>query len=297
LALAATLLATAFGRILAVTEPPPDPIRLGLYEWMATAPIVIAADVVADDGKFVQAVTRTPIKGGLRAATVVLVDQRQANRDREPGVPASDLVKGRGYLLLLSASTRGKNEAHQVFDLVRGVKGSKELPVEGSDATIAAAVRLAEIQERANDAYLWASLPDLLQDENPLLVDAALDLYVKFRRESVAQVPVLQPLLEHPRPDFRRRAVLLLGRILAKTSSTDLPERPQIIAELTGRARRDEDVGARREAVTALAPLPDTGIDETLRAVAQDDPDQDVRFEAEKSAFVRSGAQRTKRSD
>jgi hypothetical protein len=297
LALAATLLGTAFGRTVAVTEPPPDPIRLSLYEWMATAPIVIAADILADDGKFVQAVTRAPIKGGLSVDTVVLVDLRQANRDREPGVAASDLVKGRGYLLLLTASTRGKKEPYQVFDLVRGVKGSKELPVEGSAATIAAAARLAKIQERENDAFLWASLPDLLQDENPFLVDAALDLYVKFRRESVGLVPVLQPLMEHPRPDFRRRAVLLLGRILAKTGATELPERPEIIAELTGRARRDDDVAARREAVAALAPLPDTGIDETLRAIAHDDPDQDVRFEAEKSASERSEALRPKRSD
>ena len=47
-----------------------------------------------------------------------------------------------------------------------------------------------------------------------MLVDAALDLYVKFRREQVASIPIVQPLLEHPRPDVRRRAALLLGRVL-----------------------------------------------------------------------------------
>ena len=286
-----------FGRLEAVSEPPPDPKKLGLYEWMGTAPIVIAADILADDGKFVQALAKTPIKGGMADHATVLVDVRRANRDREPGVAALHLVKGRAYVLLLAPSGRGKKEAYQVYDLVRGIRGSKELPAEGSAAMVSALLRLAEIQERGNDAYLWASLPDLLQDVNPVLIDAALDLYVKFRREAMALVPVLQPLLEHPRPDVRSRAVLLLGRILARAGATDLPERPELIAELTGRARRDDDPAARREAVTALAPLPDSGIDETLGTIAHDDPDQNVRFEAAKAAFQRAETQRTKRSD
>jgi hypothetical protein len=43
--------------------------------------------------------------------------------------------------------------------------------------------------------------------------------------------------------------------------------------------------------------LPDAGIDETLRAIARDDPDQDVRFEAEKSLFERSQTAAHERSD
>ncbi len=130
-----------------------------------------------------------------------------------------------------------------------------------------------------------------------MLVDAALDLYVKFRRESVALVPVVQPLLEHPRPDFRRRAALLLGHVLVRAAASAVPERPRLVAELTGRARRDDDVTVRREATSALAALPDAGIDETLRVIARDDPDQNVRFEAEKSIFERSQAAAPKRSD
>ena len=55
-AIVAAVLAYAGENVGAVTEPPPEPVHLGLYEWMATAPIVMAADVVADDGKFVQAI-------------------------------------------------------------------------------------------------------------------------------------------------------------------------------------------------------------------------------------------------
>ena len=296
-ALATAAVSFAGGKLRAVTEPPPEPVHLGLYEWMATAPIVIAADIVADDGKFVQAIARQAFKGGLSAGAVVLVDLRLANRDREEGTAAIDLAKGRAYLLLLKPSKRGKNEPYPVFDLVRGVRGGRELPLEGSAATLTAVARLAEVQARNNDAFLWSTLPDFLQDENPVLVDAALDLYVKFRREAVTLVPIVQPLLEHPRPDFRRRAALVLGRILVRAAIADVPERPRVVAELTGRARRDDDVSVRREATAALAGLPDAGIAETLRAIARDDPDQGVRFEAEKSLFERSQAPAPKRAD
>jgi HEAT repeat protein len=293
----AALVAFTGGALRAVTEPPPDPVRLGLYEWMATAPTVIAATIVADDGRFVRAITTNPIKGGFAAGAFALVDVRQANRDREAGTPALDLVKGRAYALCLKPSARGKNEPYPVFDLARGVRGARALPAEGSEATIAALARLAAVQERNNDDFLWASLPEFLQDDNPVLVDAALEMYVKFRRETAALLPVVAPLLEHPRPDVRSRAALLLGRILARAGATELPERPEVVAELTGRARRDDDVSVRRAATNALGDLPDPGVDETLRAIARDDPDQDVRFDAEKAIFERSQATAQKRSN
>jgi hypothetical protein len=290
LTVAAALASLPTGAFHAVTEPPPEPVRFGLYEWMATSRIVIAAEIVADDGRFVRAITRQSIKGELVADTVVLIDLRQANRDREAGTPALDLGKGRSYVVLLSPSSRGKNEPHPVFDLVRGVLGSKPIPPEGGAAMIAALARLAAVQERNDDDLLWATLPDFLEDQNPVLVDAALELYVKFRRETVALIPVVQPLLEYPRPDVRRRAALVLGRALARPGGTDAPERAAVIAELTGRARRDDDGSVRRQATVALAALADPGIDETLRAIARDDPDQDVRFEAEKALSERSRA-------
>ena len=284
----AVVTAGAVAAALAVTEPPPEPQKLGLFEWMGVAPIVVAASVVADDQKFVQAITQTSIKGGLKSSDVVLVDLRAANRDRDPGVRALDLATGRSYLLLLKPSSRGKNLPHPVYDLVRGIRGARPLPPEGSQATIDAAIQLGDLQERKDDELLWAKLPDFIEDTNPVLVDAALDLYVKFRRESAALVPVVEPLLDHPAPDFRRRAVLLLGRILARPAGEGVPERSMVVAELTGRARRDTEVDVRREATAALAALHDPGIDETLRTISRDDPDQNVRFEAEKALFERS---------
>lgn len=280
----------------AVTEPPPEPVRLGLYEWMGVSPIVIVGEVVADDGPLTRAFVKTAIRGGLAVGAEIEIDHRRADRDRDDGVRASDLSKGKTYLLLLQPSTRRRKDAHPLFDLVRGVRGAKALPVEGSAATIDAMTRLAEIQDRRNDDYLWTALPELLEDSNPVLVDAALDLYVKFRRENGAIASILESLLSHPRPDFRRRAATLIGRVLAHAGVGALPERPQIVATLTGRARTDDEATVRREATAALAALPDGGVDETLRAIARDDPDQYVRFEAEKSLSERSRGAR-KRSD
>ena len=287
----------AGSRISAVTEPPPAPTRLGWYEWMGVAPIVVVAEVLADDGKLVQVLARTGIKGGVPAETVILVDLHSANRDRDLGVPALKLERGRAYALLLSPSRAGKREERHVFDLVRGIRGARPLPAEGAPAIVEAARRLGEIQERKDDALLWESLPEFLEETNPVLVEAALDLYVKFRRGDVSIVPSLELLLDHPRPDFRDHAALLLGAILSRDSARDLPERSTVVATLAGRARRDDDAQVRRTATAALASLNDAGIDEILRAIAKDDPDQNVRFEAEKRLYERSGREAARRPD
>jgi hypothetical protein len=297
LALATVVTFLNAGPAGAVTEPPPEPIRLGLYEWMGTAPVVVAANVIEDDAKFTRAVVSTSIKGDLAAGAVVEIDERQANRDRDEGTPALDLTKGKTYLFLLQRSTRGPKEPYPVFDLTRGVQGAKALPAEGSAATIDAVTRLAEVQQRKNDDYVWTVLPDFLEDTNPILVDTALDLYVKFRRDSLAIAPRLEPLLETPRPDVRRRAAILMGRVLLRQGAEALPERPAYVAGLTGRARRDDDTAVRRAATAALAALPDVGVDETLHAIARDDADQDVRFEAVKALAERLQGAKAKRSD
>jgi hypothetical protein len=264
---------------------------------MAVAPTVIAGDILADDGRYIRASVRASVRGELVEGAIVLIDLKKANRDRDDRTPAAELSKGRGYLLLLRPSSRKTSEPYPLYDLVRAAAGVKAIPLEGSPALIDAAVRLGAVQARHDDDYLWATLPTFLEDGNPVLVDAALDLYVKFRRESINVIPAVQPLLEHPRPDFRQRAALLLGRALVRYRPAEVPERPELVAELTGRARRDEEPAVRREATAALAGLPDAGIDETLRAIARDDPDQNVRFEAEKSLSSRATGAVPKRSD
>ena len=85
--------------------------------------------------------------------------------------------------------------------------------------------------------------------------------------------------------------------MLSREGSNAVPGRSEFVAALAGRARRDDEASVRREATAALASLRDSGIDETLRAIARDDPDQDVRFEAERSVFERAQAAAPKRSD
>lgn len=285
---AAPLLAfAAIGVARAETEGPPPPVHHGLYEWMGVAPVVVAASVVVDDDKYVLVTVDRGIKGGTPRGANLFVDLRGANRDRDPGVKPLKLDRGNAYLILLEPAKRAAETAYPLFKIARGVDGARALPLEGREATLDAAARLAELQERHDDALLWSSLPAFLEGENPILLDATLDMYVKFRRGDASVVPLLEPLLEHPRPDVRQRATLLIGRILLGLKPADLPERSVIVGEIAGRARRDEDIGVRRTATAALAPLADAGIDEALRAIARDDPDQDVRFEAERALYER----------
>jgi hypothetical protein len=280
----------------AVTEPPPDPIKRGLYEWMGLAPIVVAGDVVSDDGKFTQVVVRETIKGGTPPGTTLLIDVRGANRDRDPGVKSLKFDRTVGYLILLRTGPRSA-DSRQVFELVRGTQGVRPLPAEGRPATLDAARRLAALQERHDDEVLWNTLPSFLEDDNPVLVDATLDMFVKFRRGDGTMVPILEPLLDHPTPDVRERTIVLLGRILARAGPADIAERSVVVGEITSRARRDDDARVRRTATSALAALPDGGVDETLKAIARDDPDQDVRFEAERAVYERGQKSAGTKSD
>jgi len=286
----AVLLAWAAGALeaRAVTEPPPEPAKLGLFEWMGPAPFVIVGDVLADDGKFVQTTVTTAVKGSLPTGTSVLVDLRAANRDRDDGIPALKLDRGHTFLLLLKPSSRKGPPTTPIYDLVRGTHGARPVPAEGRAAVVEAAARLGDLQERRSDDLIWKTLPSFLEDPNPHLVDAALELYVKFRRETAALTPLLSPLLESPRPSVREQAAILLGRVLVRAAPGEVVDRSIVIGDLTGRARRDDDVAVRRAATRALAPLVDAGIAETLRTIASDDPDQDVRFEAEKAAYERT---------
>jgi HEAT repeat protein len=261
LAIVAALAAGTPGDVRAVSEPRPEPIRLGLYEWNGDR-----ADRDRREHRRGRRQARSrpvvlsPIKGGLAVGAVILIDQRQANRDREFGVGGARPHEGQGVPLAVEALDatqeyrRRRSTTSCVASAARGCFRSK-----GGAATIAAAARLAEVQERRSDEFVWETLPDFLQDENPVLVDEALDLYVKFRRERVALVPVVQPLLEHPRPDVRRRAAILLGRVLVRAEAGQVAERPEVVAELMGRARRDDDVAVRREATSALAAVAGCG--------------------------------------
>jgi len=264
---------------------------LNLYEWLATAPTIVVGEIIADDQRLIEMRTESVLRGDLAAGSRILLDLKAANRARKEGEPALDLERGWRVLLLLTPSRTRRSDEGAVFDLVRDVRGARVLPLEGADAMIAAAERLAAIQDLADDRLVWGALGDLLFfDDNPILVDTALDLHLKFRRGRSALLARLEPLLASPRPEIRSKAALLVGAILeGSREEGSAPPGSDLVPQVVGLARRDPIVDVRVEATRALGRIPGTIATESLREIAEQDDSQDVRYEAKRLLLERAG--------
>lgn len=274
--------------VAAATAQEPAASEWNLYEWMAVAPLVVAGQVVADDGRHVEFLVEEAFRGNATEGLVLLVDQRRANLDRPEGTAPLRLERGMRYVVLLERRRTGK--AGAVYTLVRGVRGARQLPEEGAAAWLEAARRLAALQDRKDEEAVWPAFAGMLAGDNPVLLDVALDMFAKFRRAEAGLLPALRRLFSDPRPDVRRRALGLAGEAVRKAPAGDLPDAEGLLVEIIGRARRDESTEVRSAAVEALGAFSDQRAESVLRQVARDDPDQEVRYRAERTLYERGQA-------
>ena len=84
------------------------------------------------------------------------------------------------------------------------------------------------------------------------------------------------------------RALNIAAQIIERADDESLPEADLMRTEFIGRARRDDDPRVRSAAVDALAQLDLAGIDLLLEEIARDDPDQTVRYSAERRLLDRA---------
>lgn len=258
-----------------------------LYDWMGIAPIVVLGTVSVDDQRYVE-VTVTEALVGTLGPGPVRIDERSANRDRELGQPSLKMEKGRTYLVLLepgSPSTRSDRPAP--YRIVRGVGGVREVPSEGALAVVSAAGRLAQVRLLRDDARQWQAFEDLLEDTNSLLVKTALDMFLKFRRGLPAHVALLRPLLDHPEPEVRAETAQLIAQIAGSHANVAGSDDQGLVAEVIARARRDPAVGVRVAATACLGSLGGASAEPVLREIAREDPEQDVRYAAERALYER----------
>ncbi len=261
---------------------------LNLYEWSAVAPIVAAGDVVAEEGRYKELKVARVLRGDVEPSSILRIDLRRANRTRSlnAGLKALRLEQGKRYLVLLERAPVKK--AHQpAYRLVRGVRGARELRAEGAAATLDALQRFVEIQDEHSDTLAWSRFSGMLEETNPVLLETALDQFLKFRRGSPGLVLSLRPLLDHPRPDLRERAARLLGQIVRHHLPPSIQDPEDLRTELIGIARRDEVVEVRVAATDALSAFDDSGVEEVLTEIADSDPEQLVRYTAQKLLLER----------
>jgi len=275
------LLATVIGILSAL----PTRAETNLYEWVSAAKLVVAARPERLEGRFVEIRVMRVLRG-QSPGQILWVDRREANRDRLSGEHALDLKWGRTYLLLLNpAEGQPKSRAPNAYVLARGVEGARALPEEGSGAVLEAVDRMVRLQDTSSSFLPWSELGRMLDDPNPVIVETSLELFLKFRQGSGELMPAARRLLDHPRSGVRRAAADLSGTILARTPDVD--DRTGIFADLAAAARRDIAPEVRVAATAALGRLAGSDVRTLLEEIAREDPEQSVRYAAEKLLYER----------
>lgn len=278
---AATIAALA----LLVLVPAFGAAQLNYFEWSAVAPIVVAGNSLGENGRYVEVEIWRVLRGeGVSEGEVILVDLKYANRNRRRSVDpkALRLLPDNRYLLLLEPGPMRGDPPQPTYRLTRGVRGARELAPEGAEAMVDVLVRLIEIHDLKNDAMTWERLGELLEETNPLLIGTALEQFEKFRRGEPELMLTLRPLLDHPEAGIREKAARVIAQMLGRYGAEEIPEAETLRSVLISLARRDLDVRVRVAGTEALAGFPYEQVRSVIEEVASSDPDQGVRYAAEK---------------
>lgn len=258
------------------------------YEWIAVAPIVVSVEIQGGKSKALEARVGEVIRGSLEPGETIRVDLRRANRerDRELHVKGLQLEPGERWVLLLAPGQPSGEGEPPMFELVRGVDGARPLPAEGSAALLRALRSFDELRSMG-EVEGWLRLRDMLTDTDPMLIDTALQMHLKFRRGDAELFSDLRPLLDHPEPQIRERALALIEQLLSRLGEPQPAERERLQSELVARARRDPLAEVRIAATAALDRLPGDSVLAVLDEIAEADPDQLVRYAAAARAYER----------
>jgi len=262
---------------------------LNLYDWCAVAPIIVDGEVSFEDGKWVAVRAGRVFRGDVAAGAELYVNLRRANRQRNLNADPKALrvEPGLRYVWLLEEEPSEERKGGPAYRLVRGVRGARELPPEGAARVLEALAEFVAIQDLASDALTWQRFGELLEDRNPVLIETALDAFLRFRRGVPELLPSLSPLLDHPQAEIRAAAARLVAQILEIHGTEGLPDEDSLRAAVFASARRDPAPEVRVAAVQAADRFDGRPAVALLEEVAAEDPEQEVRYAAERLLYER----------
>ena len=274
---------------LALLSLPAAAAPPNLYEWLNVAPVVVVAENLGTYGKYTEFRVLSVLRGEQQPEERIRVNVRRANRDRNRNVDKQALrfETGLSYVVLLVPVAVRDPAAPPTFEFVRGVRGAREVPLEGQAAFLGAVERFVRIQERKDDLHTWRELAEMIEETNPVLVETALDMFLKFHRGEDDLLGSLRPLLDHPSNGTRERTAMLIGQIIGRGAPRPVPDAALLQSQLVAKARRDQAVPVRVAATRALDLLPGGNVLLILEEIAREDPDQTVRYTAERLIYDR----------
>jgi len=270
----------------------PKPEVLNLFQLVARADLVTLVSVHKGSLKYAEVDVLEALKG-----TPPVPHLRIAFRDFNfTRGPSDDLIifpDGQKEILFLvpyKTNVRKKDieKFKDLFTLFKGRQGRMTLPAEGPEIVREAIRRLAQISG-LDAASQIAELKGLLDSSNPFLLEASLSELERLRVAASPLLPRMILLLGSPSAALRSQALRLVAQIFESERGTGddvLDEARAALLAVLERAHNDRDESVRVQAVAAVAEWPNRHeVEGDLRAIANADGAQAVRYEAERALF------------
>jgi hypothetical protein len=257
--------------------------ELNYYEWTAVAAVVVAGTSLGENGRHLEFRAKTVLRGAVEEGSTIRIDLKHANRNRRRSdYPFALKMPAQNDFIVVLESPHATKDGGQAFRMARGVRSVRELPLEAQQGLLEAVAMFVEIQDHKDDRATWRRMGQLLEQTNPVAIRTALEQMAKFNRGQLDHLFSIRPLLDHPDPSIRRNAAKVAGLIVRRHAGAEVPEEGELMAELIGVARRDEIVEPRVAATEALAAFGAARVLAILEEIAATDPEQDVRYAAER---------------
>lgn len=272
---------------MAQISAPSEHVRLTLFQLLARSNLIV--HVVVQDGskRYAMVDIRETLRGEAPFPKL-RIDFRDLNLQLR-GQELIVFTEGEEYVLFLEkpAWRKPKESNRDIYTLFHGRRGRMLLPPEGLGVPLEAVREMAKLVGRTPEDQV-ENFRALMIRPNPVLRQAILEELTRMRACSIADLGPLSTLARDPLPAIRAQALATIGVVLREPGDELAQEPRRIALELCReRARNDAAVAVRVEATRSLASwdrredvIPD------LRAIAAGDPDQAVRYEAERILFA-----------
>lgn len=265
-----------------------------LIRRISQGPVVVLARVEKVPGKAYLEVLDA-LRGPEDLPSRLRVAFRGANRMRKPGGRPFQVDEGEKAFFVLEPwlDSHGDWPKRDLFRPAGGYRARIPLPAEGTPALVEAVRALVAYEDDPDRSAAEGRLQGWLTGPNPYLVDVALDQAARLALAGPDWIPGLIARMTDVSPQRRQFAAKAVGLALSRGRLT--PRKPgrrhlpgdaawgELVAlcreSLVRLARSDPEPEVRRVAVSHLA-MSGLEVWRVLEAIAKEDPDQDVRYEA-----------------
>jgi hypothetical protein len=252
---------------------------------------VVTARIITGEVKLAQVQVEEVFRGSAQSGQRLQIAFRDFNMD----LSKSDRIvfsNGEKEILFLKPelNLEGERKGENRYTLYRGRFGRFTLPREGEEIYIEALHVFSSLASEKDFRKLYARIQGMLGSPNPILADAGLRETLRLDLMNASLVPVVISYFQDPSPPRRAQALKLLGRLF-RTLKPEIAA-DDVIQDALSRtlilARNDPEESVRVASVEALGFWSGDEALATLKAVADQDPAQSVRFEAKVILLRRS---------